>query len=77
MWAQNQLPLRYSNQYSADSACVHCDGIIRHESWCVTESASVRYAFQAVLNSSQLSLGDHLILHALGIAWRAEDSAEA
>jgi hypothetical protein len=69
---QNDLPLRHSNQYSVDSACMHCDGIIRHESWCVTQSATVRYAFQAALDPNQLSLGDELILHALGVAWTAE-----
>jgi hypothetical protein len=69
---QNDLPLRHSNRYSLESACMHCDGIIRHESWCVTQSATVRYAFQAALDPSQLSLGDELILHALGVAWAAE-----
>jgi hypothetical protein len=69
---QNDLPLRHSNQYSVDSVCMHCDGIIRHESWCATQSANVDYAFQAVLDASQLSPGDELILHALGVAWTAE-----
>jgi hypothetical protein len=69
---QNQLPLHCSNQYSAESACVYCEGIVRHESWCVTQSDNVHYAFQAVSNPNELSLGDHLILHALGVAWRAE-----
>jgi hypothetical protein len=74
MSTQNQIPLHYSNQYNAESACLHCDGVVRHESWCVTESANVHYAFQAVLDPDQLTLGDHLILHALGVAWRAEGS---
>jgi hypothetical protein len=69
---QNDLPLRHSNQYSVDSACVHCDGIIRHESWCVTQSGNVCYAFQAVEDASQLSPGDELMLHALGVVWAAE-----
>jgi hypothetical protein len=77
MSAQNQLPLHYSNQYSADSSCMHCDGLIRHESWCVTQSANVHYAFQAILDADQLSFGDHLNLHALGVAWSQKDSAEA
>ena len=33
------LPLTHSNQYSADSACGHCDGVIRHEAWCITQNA--------------------------------------
>ena len=66
---QSQIPLSHSNQYSADSACGHCDGIIRHELWCVTQNATVQYAYQAVSDSDRLSTGDHLILHALGAAW--------
>jgi hypothetical protein len=78
MPVQNQLPLSHSPQSSADSACMHCDGVICHELWCVTQSASVQYAYQVVSDSSRLSLEDHLILHALGAAWnRKEDSAEA
>ncbi len=69
---QNALPLRHSNQYSADAACVHCDGVIRHESWCVTQCGDVYYAFQAVEDASQLSPGDELMLHALGVVWAAE-----
>jgi hypothetical protein len=72
MSTQNELPLRYSNKHSADSACVHCDGVIYHESWCATQSSSVQYAFQAVQDPNQLSLGDELILHALGVAWIAK-----
>jgi hypothetical protein len=72
MSTQNELPLRFSNQYSADSACVHCDGVVYHEPWCATQSSSVHYAFQAVEDPNQLSLGDELILHALGVAWIAK-----
>jgi hypothetical protein len=61
--------LTHSNQYSADSACGHCDGVIRHETWCVTQNAGVQYAYQVVSDSRLLSTGDHLILHALGVAW--------
>jgi hypothetical protein len=35
-------------------------------------SLSVDFANQSVLFPVQLSLGDHLILHALGVAWREE-----
>jgi hypothetical protein len=72
MPVQNQLPLRDSNQESADSACGHCDGVNCHEAWCVTQNDSVQYAFQAVSDPSHLSLGDRLILHALGAAWTAK-----
>jgi hypothetical protein len=66
---QSQLPLTHSNRYSADSACGHCDGVVRHESWCMTQNTSVQYAYQVVSDPSHLSPGDHLILHALGAAW--------
>jgi hypothetical protein len=66
---KQSLSLTHSNQYSADSACGHCDGVIRHEAWCITQNASVQYASQVVSDPSLLSTGDHLILHALGVAW--------
>jgi hypothetical protein len=66
------FPSSHSNPYSADSACGHCNGIIRHEHWCITQNTSVQYAYQVVSDSSQLDPGDHLILHALGTAWTGE-----
>jgi hypothetical protein len=69
MPVQNELPLRYSNQHSADSACGHCNGVNRHEPWCMTQNASVQYAYQVALDPDRLSPGDRLILHALGAAW--------
>jgi hypothetical protein len=68
---QNDLPIRHDKHYIA-AACVHCDGVIRHESWCVTQCGNVYYAFQAVEDASQLSPGDELMLHALGVVWAAE-----
>jgi len=72
MATQDETPWWHSNQYSADSACAHCGGVIRHESWCQTLSGDVQYAYQAVLHPNHLSLGDRLILHALGVTWMAE-----
>jgi hypothetical protein len=69
MTVENQLPLRHSNRYSADSACAYCDGVVHHESWCATENANAHYAFEAVLDPTQLSVGDVLKLHALGVEW--------
>jgi hypothetical protein len=60
----------HSNKYSADSACEHCEGIIRHEPWCITENLNVRYAYDAFLDASKLAQSDHLILHALGAVWQ-------
>jgi hypothetical protein len=74
MPVQDHLPSSHSNQYSADSACGHCDGVIRHEPWCITQNASVQYAYQAVSDPCHLSPGDHLILHALGTAWDRVDT---
>jgi hypothetical protein len=59
----------HSNRYSTDTACEHCNGVIRHETWCITRSRLIRYAYQAVLDSSHLSEGDGIILHALGVRW--------
>jgi hypothetical protein len=69
MPVQSQFPLSHSNQFTADSACGHCDGVSRHEPWCIKQNASVQYAYRAVSDPQNLSLGDHLILHALGAAW--------
>jgi hypothetical protein len=69
MSAMQVNPWQYSNRYSADKACDHCEGIIRHESWCITRSANILYAYQAVLQAAKLSEGDHIILHALGVRW--------
>jgi hypothetical protein len=60
---------KYSNRYSADKACEHCEGIIRHETWCITRSPIVLYAYQSVLNADSLSEGDRITLHALGVEW--------
>ena len=72
MPVQENLPSSHSNQYSADSACGHCEGIIRHEPWCMTQNYSVQYVYQAVSGTGELDPGDHLILHALGVVWTAK-----
>jgi hypothetical protein len=69
---QSEPPLRHSNRYSADAACAHCDGVIRHEPWCATQSEDVHYAFRVLVDSKQLSPGDELSLHALGVSWGAD-----
>ena len=72
MPVENQVAFHHGNRYSAESACVCCDGVIRHEFWCATQNAVVRYAFQAVSDAKHLNLRDELILHGLGVAWTAE-----
>ena len=59
----------HSNKYSAEAACEHCQGVVRHEPWCITQSEVILYAYAAVLNAEVLTEGDQLILHALGVAW--------
>jgi hypothetical protein len=59
-------PIRHSNEYSADSACASCNGIIRHESWRIKRNLNVCYAHRAALFPDQLCLEDHIILHAWG-----------
>ncbi len=61
----------HSNQYSADSKCEHCAGVVRHESWCATQNAVVAYAYLTAAGAAPLSVQDTLILHALGVAWAA------
>lgn len=61
--------LYHGNRYSADSECEHCQGIIRHEPWCITRNHHVYEAFECVLDDSKLSVHDQLILHALGVTW--------
>jgi hypothetical protein len=50
-----QSPLSHSNKYSADSACGHYEGVVRHEPWCVTQNASVQYAYRVISDPSHLS----------------------
>ena len=63
----------HENQYTADSACSHCSGVVSHEPWCSTKNSNVRYAFQAVLYPDCLTIHDGLILHALGVAWEGKN----
>lgn len=69
MSLSDQSVWRHANQYSADSACAHCGGIVSHESWCSVKNARVRYAFHVALHPDHLTAQDTLILHALGVLW--------
>ena len=59
----------YSNRYNEQAACGHCEGIIRHERWCSMLNPGVYYACQIVADPSELTVGDGLILHTLGVIW--------
>jgi hypothetical protein len=58
-----------SNRYNAQEACEHCEGIIRHEPWCITIDPLVYYAYEIVSNPNKLTVEDALRLHALGVTW--------
>lgn len=75
MFVNSPSALFHSNQYCAASACQHCSGVVRHEAWCITENSRVRYAYEVVLHSEQLTVEDHLILHALGATWETQACA--
>jgi hypothetical protein len=59
----------FSNGFNATSACEHCQGVVEHEPWCLTQDPRVYYAYEIVDKASKMTLGDTLILHSLGVAW--------
>jgi hypothetical protein len=69
MKAQNSTRFGWIDQSDRDLSCARCGGIVLCESWCESVNACVRYAHDAVLNPTHLSLGDRMILHALGVRW--------
>lgn len=69
MSSQTATTWYHNNRYSAEAACEHCEGIIRHEPWCITLDPIVYYAYQVVMDPSKLGVGDALILHSLGVTW--------
>jgi len=58
-----------SNRYSADAACKHCGGVIRHEPSCIMVNPLVCYAYDIVADPKKLTVADALILHSLGVTW--------
>lgn len=62
--------MKHSNKYHADAACEICGGVIRHESWCMTQSDEVRYIFEAFLDEDKLTTEDRLRLRSLGVIWQ-------
>ena len=69
MSTRQQAESARSNQYDESAICNHCAGVNSHEPWCITCNAVVRYAYAAASGVGHLTLGDELILHALGVAW--------
>lgn len=62
----------YRNCYNVRAACEYCEGIIRHEQWCIALNQNVYYACQIVADPSKLTVGDGLILHSLGALWEGK-----
>jgi hypothetical protein len=54
-----------------DWTCARCSGVVLCMPWCESVNARVNYAHDAVRHPSHLSIGDRLILHALGVRWSA------
>ena len=69
MKPQNSARLGRSDQTDEDLCCAQCGGVVLCEPWCQSVNACVRYAYDAVLHPTYLSLGDRIILHALGVRW--------
>ena len=59
----------HANRYSAQAACEHCGGAVRHEPWCVPLNTEIFHAYKIVMDPTALTVGDALILHTLGAAW--------
>jgi|HubBroStandDraft_4_1064222.scaffolds.fasta_scaffold16227_3 hypothetical protein len=70
--SDDRAAIFHSNRYHAKAACEHCEGIIRHEPWCITLHPLVFYATQIVSDPSKLTVGDAIILHSLGVIWGAK-----
>lgn len=61
--------LYHSNRFNSQAACAHCQGIIRHETWCITVDRAVYYAYEIVADPDKITVGDSLMLHSLGVKW--------
>lgn len=60
---------QHGHHNTAEISCQHCRGVIRHEPWCITSNQLVHYAYQIISDPAQLTAGDALILHSLGVRW--------
>jgi glycerol-3-phosphate cytidylyltransferase-like family protein len=59
----------HNNRYAALSACQHCEGVIRHERWCLALNPVVCYACEIIVSPDKLTIGDAIILDSLGVLW--------
>ena len=77
MSRHQQTESAVSNQQLTAPTCWHCAGVASHETWCITCNAVVRYAYEIVSDTYRVTIGDQLILHALGVAWSGSASNKA
>ena len=77
MSGHQQTESPHGNQHAHASICDHCGGTNTHETWCITCNTVVRYAYGIVLDGRHLTLGDQIILHALGVDWTGAVFEEA
>jgi hypothetical protein len=68
--SNNRSPSYHSNRYDAQSACQHCEGVIRHERWRLTLNPVVHDSWEILVYPDKLTIGDAIILHSLGVRWR-------
>ena len=66
---QDNPVTNHSNRYHAQSACQQCDGILRHERWCLTVNPAIYYAYEIVVYPEKVTREDSIILHSLGVLW--------
>lgn len=59
----------HSNRYHAGAVCEFCDGIIRHEPWCIEKCAEVRYAYEIILKPELITESDLCALHGMGVTY--------
>jgi hypothetical protein len=67
--SHNKPASYHSNRYNAQSACELCEGVIRHEHWCLTVNPAVHYAYEIAVYPDKLTIGDAIILRSLGVLW--------
>jgi len=73
---QNNLRTQEACVSDENMSCARCGGQVVCEPWCETVNVTVRYAHDAVLHPSHLSIGDRIILHALGVRWTSRTFAK-
>ena len=62
---------RVSNKYDVACRCSICNGVVRHEPWCVMVNKEMEYAFLFAVNPTIITQGDTIELHSLGVLWHS------